>query len=90
MARDPIIAEIRRYRDEFAKRFNYDLHAIIEDARQRQAASGRKGVSFPPRPVQKPVSENSPQTDPCLGDTSTDCTSLRTWKPVSARGIVGA
>jgi hypothetical protein len=59
MALDPIIAEIRRTRDELAKRFNYDLHAIIEDARQRQAASGRKGVPFPPRPVQRPIAECS-------------------------------
>lgn len=53
MSSDPIIGEIRKTRDELAKRFNYDLHAIIEDARQQQAASGRKSVSRPPRPVRK-------------------------------------
>ena len=53
MATDSIIAEIRQARDALAKRFNYDLRAMIEDARQRQAASGRKTVSFPPKPVRR-------------------------------------
>jgi hypothetical protein len=53
MIEDPIVAEVRKAREEIAKKFNYDLHAIIEDARKRQAASGRKTVSFPPRPVEK-------------------------------------
>ena len=51
MAFDSIIAEVRQTRDELAKRFNYDLRAIIQDARERQAAGGRKVVAFPPRPV---------------------------------------
>jgi hypothetical protein len=60
---DPIIAELRKTRDELAKRFNYDVHAIIEDMRQRQAASGRKGVSFPPRLVRIPVAKKSSETE---------------------------
>lgn len=50
MGTDTIIVELRRTRDAWAKRFNYDLRAMIEDARRRQAAGGRKVVSFPPRP----------------------------------------
>lgn len=57
MSIDPIVAEVRKARDEIAKRFNYDLRAIFEDARRRQAASGRKVVSFPPRPVRKTASK---------------------------------
>jgi len=49
MWRDPIVEEIRRIRDEHARKFNYDLHAICEDIRQRQASSGRTVVSRPPR-----------------------------------------
>jgi hypothetical protein len=30
---DPIIAEIRAIRDEHAKRFNYDIEAILVDLR---------------------------------------------------------
>jgi hypothetical protein len=34
---DPIINEIRKYRDEHAKAFNYDLKLICEDLRKKQA-----------------------------------------------------
>ena len=55
MAIDPIVADVRKARDEIARRFNYDLRAVFEDAKRRQAASGRKVVSFPPRPLRKTV-----------------------------------
>jgi hypothetical protein len=49
MTDDPIVAEVRKARDEYARRFNYDLDAICNDLRQRQAQAGRKAVSFPPK-----------------------------------------
>jgi hypothetical protein len=49
MVDDPIIEEVRKIRDEYAKRFNYDLEAIAADLMKQQAASGRKLVSFPSR-----------------------------------------
>ncbi len=33
---DPIVAEVRRIRDELAGRFHYDVHAIFADLRARQ------------------------------------------------------
>ena len=51
MSRDLIVEEIRRYRDEYAKRFNYDLQAIYRDLKEKQEKSGRKVVSFPPKPA---------------------------------------
>ena len=45
MFSDPIVEEVRRVRDEHAKRFNHDLHAICEDFRKHQKLSGRKVVS---------------------------------------------
>lgn len=33
---DPIVEEIRRYREEYAARFNHDLQAIFEDLKQQQ------------------------------------------------------
>jgi hypothetical protein len=51
MATDSIVAEVRAAREKLAKRFNYDLRAIVEDARARQAAGTRKTVSFPAKPV---------------------------------------
>jgi hypothetical protein len=32
---DPIVDEVRRYRDEHAKKFNYDLSAICADFRKK-------------------------------------------------------
>jgi hypothetical protein len=46
---DPIVAEVRKARDEYARSFNYDLDAICKDLQQRQAQAGRKVVSFPPK-----------------------------------------
>ena len=39
--RDPVIEEIHRTRREIADNFDGDIAAILEDARQRQAESGR-------------------------------------------------
>jgi hypothetical protein len=48
---DPVIAEIRKIREELAERFNFDLRAIVQDAIKQQATGGRKVVRFPPRPA---------------------------------------
>jgi len=47
MYKDPILEEIHKYREEYAKSFNYDLKAIFEDLRKKQIASGRKVVKLP-------------------------------------------
>ena len=47
MIDDPIVDEVRRIRDEYAKSFNYDLEAICRDLQQKQGQSGHKLVSFP-------------------------------------------
>jgi hypothetical protein len=60
MALDSIIAEVRQVRDELAKRFNFDLRAIIQGARERQAAGGRRVVTLPPRPVKSTASKRLP------------------------------
>lgn len=36
MAKDPIVEEVRRIRDEYAARFNYDLDAIYRDLKERE------------------------------------------------------
>ena len=48
---DTIVEEVRKARDEFARRFNYDLHAMCADLRREQELSGAPVVSFPKRPV---------------------------------------
>ena len=57
MIEDPIVAEVRQARDEYAKRFNYDLDAICRDLQNKQTQSGRKIVSFPPK---RPRTASSP------------------------------
>ncbi len=60
MIEDSVVAEVRTAREQIAKKFNYDLRAIFEDARIRQEQSGRKVVSFPPKRVEKPSSVPQP------------------------------
>lgn len=48
---DTIVKEVRQARDEYARRFNYDLHAMCADLRREQELSGRPVVSLPKRPV---------------------------------------
>ena len=38
--KDSIIEEIHRHRAAYAKRFNYDVHAIGDDIRRCEAKSG--------------------------------------------------
>jgi hypothetical protein len=51
--RDPIVDEVRRAREEYARKFNFDLDAICRDLRQKQESSGARVVSLPKRPVQR-------------------------------------
>ncbi len=46
MPDDEIVADIRKIREEYAKRFNYDVRAMFEDLKKNQEARGRKLVSF--------------------------------------------
>jgi hypothetical protein len=55
MKDDPIVAEVRKWRQKNAAKFNYDISAIAEDARSREDKDGRRVVTRPPklRPVAK-------------------------------------
>ena len=66
---DPIVEEVRRARDAYAARFNYDLRAIFRDLKEKEKRSGRKLVSYAvdaepnqalqPTGAATPVSESS-------------------------------
>ncbi len=43
---DPIVDEVRRVRDAYAARFNYDLRAIFRDLKEQEKHSGRQLVSY--------------------------------------------
>lgn len=49
MWKDPIVAETRAARDEYARQFNYDADAIFEDLMQKQSLHQERVVALPPR-----------------------------------------
>ena len=48
--KDPIVEEVRKARDEYARKFNYDIDLICDDLQKRQRLSGDRFVSLPKRP----------------------------------------
>ena len=49
MNSDPLLDEIRAFREEYAKRFNYDMRAIVRDLKEDAERKGLKLVSLDPR-----------------------------------------
>jgi hypothetical protein len=44
--KDPIVAEVRRIRDQLAAKYDYDLKAIFKASRKREKKCGHSVVSF--------------------------------------------
>ena len=53
MPKDEVVEEVRKARQEQAARWNFELKALLADARKRQAQSGHKVVSFVPKDKRK-------------------------------------
>ena len=53
MQDDPIVEEVRKIREAYAAKFNYDLEAIFQDLKRQERESGRTFLSFPPRRISK-------------------------------------
>jgi len=49
MAKDPIVAAVRRVRERHAAKFNYDLEAICRDLKEQERKSKRRVVSLRPK-----------------------------------------
>lgn len=49
MARDPIVDEVRRIREDLAAKHGFDIKAILVASKKRQALSRHKVVSFVPK-----------------------------------------
>ena len=45
----PIIEEVRRIRQDYTKRFGYDLSAVAADLRRCEQQHPERLVSFPPK-----------------------------------------
>ena len=58
MVDDPIIDEIHKYREKFARKFNYDLKAMVDDLMKRQKESGRKVVDLSGWRKKKPATQD--------------------------------
>lgn len=48
MTKDPIVAQVRKVREAYAKKFNYDLKAICDDLRAFQEQTGHT-YDLPPK-----------------------------------------
>ena len=50
MKKDEIVEQVRQVREQQAAKLNFDLKAILTDARKRQKVSGHRIVSFAAKP----------------------------------------
>ena len=66
MEPDPIVEEVRRIRDELARKFNYDIRAIGEDAmaRQRNTLTPEELEAIRAKPAPKLASPLSVRENP--------------------------
>jgi len=48
---DPIVAEVRKAREAYAKKFNYDIKAMCSDLKKRQTQNAKKVISLPPKRI---------------------------------------
>jgi hypothetical protein len=49
MARDPIVDEVRRVREDLAAKYDFDVKAILMASKKRQRRSTHKVVSLVPK-----------------------------------------
>jgi len=54
MIKDEVVNQVRQAREQNAAKFNYDLKAIVADARKRQKKSGHRVVSLALKPKNRP------------------------------------
>ena len=59
MWRDEIVEEVRKARDEYAAKFNYDLRAIAQDLREKQEASGKTIVRLKSKKAEEKLPEEA-------------------------------
>ncbi len=57
MKDDPIVAEVRKVREEHAARYNYDLPAIYAALKQQEKQNPSPKASFSPKRIPFPVED---------------------------------
>jgi len=53
--KDPIVEEVREARRKHAEQFNFDLHAICKDLKEKEKKYGHPIKSLPPKLLLKPT-----------------------------------
>ncbi len=53
MTNDPIVDEVRRIRQEYAAKFDYNVRAMAQDLQKRRKEYADRLVTFPPKPVRR-------------------------------------
>ena len=53
MQNDPVVDEVRRIRHAYAKRFGFDLRAMVADLRKKEQEHADRLVSLEPKPVRR-------------------------------------
>ncbi len=51
MWEDPIVAEVREIREEYAAQFSFDLQALCRAWQEQEQRDPRPKVSYPPKPA---------------------------------------
>lgn len=51
---DPIVAEVRRARQEIVAEFNYDLHAYAAHLQAIEQENRKRGIRYSDRPLAQP------------------------------------
>ena len=52
--KDPIVEAVRQARAAHARKFGYDLKAIVRDLKRHEQEQGREVVSLPPKRLERP------------------------------------
>ena len=58
MWEDEIVEQVRRVRDEYAAKFNYDLEAIYKEIKEQEEQNQHRVVSLPPKKPEFVAVEN--------------------------------
>ena len=58
MKLDPVLAEVRKVREEYAAQFRGNIHAMMDDIRRRHKESGRETVAREPKRIEVPHSSS--------------------------------
>ena len=60
MMKDEIVEQVRKTREQQAAKLNFDVKAILADARKRQKDSGHRVVSFAIKPKNSDGTSTTP------------------------------